>query len=109
MSEFIPMIFMMAGQQPQGEQGGSAPFYIVLLPWILIFAVFYFLLIRPQMKKQKEHKTMLSKLEKGDKVLTSGGLIGTVVGVADDVITIKFGENFKAEVNKNYVVGKVQN
>ena len=109
MSKFLPMVLLMAGPQNQGQQGNPSSFIISLLPFVLIIAVFYLLLIRPQMKKQKEHQAMLSKLEKGDKVLTSGGLVGTVVGVADDIITVRFGENFKAEVNKSYIIGKMEN
>lgn len=62
-----------------------------LLPMLLIFVIFYFLLIRPQTKRQKEQETMLKALEKGDRIVTAGGLHGTVVGVTDEVLTVEIG------------------
>ncbi|MCK5833477.1 preprotein translocase subunit YajC [bacterium] len=94
----------VTGQTDGAPQGNPI---LSFLPFILIFVVFYFLFIRPQSKKQKEHDTMINSLQKGDRVITAGGLIGSVIGVADDIITLKFGENFKAEVGKTYISGKV--
>jgi preprotein translocase subunit YajC len=68
----------------QDAAGGTAAVVMQLLPLILIFAVFYFLLIRPQQKKMKEHRTMLSALKRNDKIITAGGLVGTVTKVRDD-------------------------
>jgi len=99
------LLMMATPEAAGGEQGGST--LMVLLPWVVIFLIFYLLLIRPQAKKQKEHKAMLDSLQKGDKVITSGGLIGTIVGTNEDIVTVKFGENFKAEVGKNYITSKV--
>lgn len=62
-----------------------------LLPMLLIFAIFYFLLIRPQTKRQREHENQLKALEKGDRVVTSGGLHGQIVGLTDDVLTLEIG------------------
>lgn len=70
--------------------GQPSPFGF-LLPMVVIFAIFYFLLIRPQTKRQREHEDMLKKLEKGDRVVTSGGTHGVVVGVTDDVLTLEIG------------------
>ncbi len=90
-------------------QEGAQPVNPILsfLPFILIFVVFYFLFIRPQSKKQKEHNEMLNQLQKGDRVITTGGLIGSVVGITDDIVTLRFGENFKAEVGRSYITGKI--
>jgi preprotein translocase subunit YajC len=63
----------------------------MLVPMVAIFAIFYFLLIRPQTKRQREQEEMLKKLEKGDRVVTSGGLHGQVVGTTDDVLTLEIG------------------
>ena len=63
-----------------------------LLPMILIFVVFYFLLIRPQRKKDKEAKTMLDNLKVGDRICTIGGIYGTIVKIKDDVLTVEVGE-----------------
>jgi preprotein translocase subunit YajC len=68
----------------QDAAGGTAGVLMQLLPLILIFAVFYFLLIRPQQKKMKDHREMLQKLKRNDKVITGGGIIGTIAKVRDD-------------------------
>ena len=69
------------------------------LPLILIFAVFYFLLIRPQQRKVKQHKEMLSNLKRGDKIITSGGIIGTISKVADNrELTVEVSENVEIKI-----------
>ena len=73
------------------------------LPIIFIFAIFYFLLIRPQQKKQKEHEVMISGLKKNDEVVTNGGVHGTVLNVKDTTLTLRIDENVKIEINKNAV------
>jgi len=65
------------------QDAGAAGAMMQILPLVLIFVVFYFLLIRPQQKKAKEHKTMLAALKRGDRIITSGGIIGTVARVKD--------------------------
>lgn len=74
-----------------------------LMPLILIFIVFYFLLILPQQKKQKLHKKMLDELKEGDKVITIGGLIGEVEKIKDNIVTLKFKEDTKVEIIKNAI------
>jgi preprotein translocase subunit YajC len=72
------------------------------IPLILIFVIFYFFLIRPQQKKAKEHKTMVANLKRGDQVITSGGIIGTVERVMEnDKIEIEISENVKVEILKS--------
>jgi preprotein translocase subunit YajC len=72
------------------------------IPLILIFVIFYFFLIRPQQKKVKDHKTMVENLKRGDKVVTSGGIIGTVERVLDnDKAEIIIAENIKVEIIKS--------
>lgn len=83
---------------------GSGPSQLPLLFVILAtFAIFYFILIRPQQKKQKALKKMIEALKKGDRVMTSGGIFGTVVGIKDDIVVLKIDENVKIEVVKNAV------
>jgi len=77
-----------------------------LAPLILIFVVFYFLLIMPQQKKAKEHKQMLASIDKGDEVITSGGIHGKVVGVADQVLTLDIGEKVKIKVSREFIALK---
>lgn len=74
-----------------------------LMPIILIFIVFYFLLIRPQKKAQDEHKKMIANLKKNDEVITSGGIHGTVMNVKDHSITLKVDDNVKIEVQKTCI------
>ena len=81
---------------------GSNPL-ISLLPIILIFVIFYFLLIRPQKKAQDEHKKMVASLKKNDEVITSGGIHGTIVNVKDHTVTLKVDDNVKVEVQKGSI------
>lgn len=76
---------------------------INLLPLILIFVVFYFLLIRPQKSKEKEHLKMLTNLNKNDEVVTSSGIHGTIVNVKDKTVILRVDENVKLEIEKNAV------
>ena len=71
------------------------------IPLILIFVIFYFFLIRPQQKKVKEHKAMVENLKRGDKVVTSGGIVGTVERIIDnDKVEVEIAENVKVEIVK---------
>ena len=68
-----------------------------------MFAIFYFLLIRPQQTKQKQHQKMLESVKKGDRVLTSGGIYGSVVGVKENVVVLKIADNVKVEFAKSAI------
>jgi preprotein translocase subunit YajC len=84
-------------------QAQAANPLINLLPLLLIFVVFYFLLIRPQKSKEKEHENMLKGLNKNDDVVTSSGIHGTIVNVKDKTITLRVDDNVKIELEKNCV------
>ncbi|HOE16196.1 MAG TPA: preprotein translocase subunit YajC [Syntrophorhabdaceae bacterium] len=90
------------GSQPAGGQGGANQ-WMSFLPLILLFVVFYFLLIRPQQKRAKQQKTFIENLKKGDKIITSSGLYGTITGITDDAITIEIAEKVRVKVAKNAV------
>jgi preprotein translocase subunit YajC len=92
----------MTGLQGGGASQGVSGF-IPLIPFVLLFVVFYFLLIRPQQKKQKELQNMLMNLKKGDKVVTVGGVVGAIVDVKDDKLILKIADNVKIEVVRSYV------
>jgi len=78
-----------------------------ILMMLVMFAIFYFILIRPQAKKQKEHQAMLGRLGKGDEVITRGGVIGKITGVSDDnVLVIELQEKVRVRVPRAYVEGK---
>lgn len=79
-----------------------------IIMMLLMFGVFYFILIRPQVKKQRQHQDMLSKLEKGDMVITNGGLIGKISGITDTVLTLELQEKVRVRVMRSSVQGKYQ-
>jgi preprotein translocase subunit YajC len=93
------------GTQPGGG-GGSQ--WMSFLPIILIFAIFYFLLIRPQQKRAKDHRALLSSLKVGDQVLTSGGIYGRVTGLRDDVITLEISDKVRVKVGRGHIAGVVK-
>jgi len=74
-----------------------------LLPLILIFVIFYFLIIRPQKSKEKEHQKMLNELKKNDEVVTTSGIHGTIVNLKDKTLILRVDENVKIEIEKNCV------
>lgn len=76
---------------------------INLFPLILIFVIFYFLLIRPQKTREKEHQEILAKLNKNDEVVTSSGIHGTIVNLKDKTVTLRVDENVKIEIEKNCI------
>jgi len=83
----------------QAAGGGEPSFLVSLLPLILIFIVFWFLLIRPQQKRMREHKEMVQATKKGDKIITSGGLYGTVARVIDDnALEVEIAQNVKVKL-----------
>ena len=90
-----------AGQAaPGGLFGGGL---LGMLPMIAIIGVMYFLMIRPQMKRAKEHKAMLEKLSRGDEVLTNGGVAGTVTDLGDNFITVEIADNVRIRVQKGAI------
>ncbi|GKU75694.1 preprotein translocase subunit YajC [Paenibacillus sp. L3-i20] len=82
---------------------GAAGIFNMIWPFILMFAVFYFLLIRPQQKKQKQRTAMLNQIKKGDKITTIGGLHGTVVELADDTVVIRVNDTTKMTFERSAV------
>jgi preprotein translocase subunit YajC len=84
----------------QGSMIGS------FLPLIILFAIFYFLIIRPQQKQQKTHREMLDSLKKGDKVITTGGLMAEVVKVEENFIKIKLNEDTIVKLDRSFVARK---
>lgn len=97
MFQLANFVFLMGGSP---EQGG----YINLIFIALVFAVFYFFIIRPQSKKQKEIKEKVAAMKKGDKVVTSGGMMGQVSSVEDDSLLVEIDNGVKARFTKNSVV-----
>ncbi len=87
---------------PQSAEGQPNPL-IQFAPFILIFVVFYFLLIAPARKKQKAHAAMVDGLKGGDRVITNGGIHGTVVGVTDQIVQLRIADQVKIDISKTAV------
>jgi preprotein translocase subunit YajC len=98
------LIFAMSGG---GAEGGGNPL-TMFVPIIMVFIVFYLLLIRPQQKKQKAHQQLLSELSKGDKVVTNGGMYGTISDTKDHVVILKIAENVKVEIVKSAIATVIE-
>jgi preprotein translocase subunit YajC len=88
-----------------GGAGGQGGGFSAFVPLILMFAIFYFLLIRPQQKKAKQHKMLLSSIKKGDKIVSSGGLHGTVTGLTEEVVTVEIAPKVRVKVSRGSVAG----
>ena len=89
-----------AGGAAPGGASGIASF----VPLILIFVVFYFLLIRPQQRKAKEHQQFLGSLKKGERVVTNGGIHGRITGLTDVIVTLEIAEGIKIKVNRSSIL-----
>ncbi len=87
--------------------GGMAEGFLGLAPLILLFVVFYFLLIRPQQKRQKEHKEMVAALEKGDEIVTNGGLLAKVIKVGDHFVVVEAAKGVELRVQRQSVASIV--
>jgi len=87
----------------QASPGGGGQLATTFITFGLVFLIFYFLIIRPQNKKQKEARQMLANLKKGDRVVTIGGIRGTIQAVKDDAVVLKVDDNTKIEFNKTAV------
>jgi len=98
----VGLAFAM-GTPPGGAAGGGQSALTSMIPLVIMFAIFYFLLIRPQQKKAKEHKALLESLKKGDQVITAGGMHGKVTAVDDTVVTLEVANNVNIKFNKGHV------
>ncbi len=97
-------LFLVPLALAEGEAAGSPGQGIMgFLPLIAIFVIFYFLLIRPQQKKSKEHKEMLSRVAKDDTIVTTGGLYGKVTGVSEDFVTVEIAPNVRVKILKSHI------
>ena len=92
------------GSLPQSGSG-PASILIQMAPIVLVLGIFFFLVIRPQQRDRRKREQMLQNLKKGDRVVTSGGLIGTVVGVTDRKVTLKLGDSVRVECLRSAVTG----
>ena len=109
MMQYVPIAMAPGGgeggggmgcQQGEGGKGGLGG---MLIPLILMFGVFYFLLIRPQQKRQKAQRALVSELQKGDKVVTSGGIHGVITNMKEQTVIVKVGDNVKLEITRGNI------
>ncbi len=97
--ELLDFFIASAYAQDATPQGGLMSF----LPLIIIFVIFYFLLIRPQMKRAKEHKNLVAGLGVGDEVVTNGGLLGKITKVGESFVTVELGENMQIKIQRHAI------
>ncbi len=97
------MSFFISDAMAQTAPAGQVGLLGQILPLVGLFVIFYFLLIRPQQKKAKEHRGMVESLQKGDEIVTTGGLVGKVIDVSDDFLTCKLAENVEVKVQRHAV------
>lgn len=93
------------GQSGQASQGGG---FAAFVPIILMFVIFYFLLIRPQQKKAKSHQEMINNLKKGDRVITSGGIHGTITSLDETTATVEIADKVRVKVTRGSIAGLSQ-
>lgn len=99
---------ILLGGQPSGQDSGGSGFFMLI--WFgLMFALMYFMLIRPQRKKQKEHQRLIAELKKGDKVITNGGMFGVIFAIDEERnrVVLKTGDDVRLEFLRSSIAGKV--
>ena len=94
--------------QGGGAGGEGAAGFTGFIPLILMFVIFYFLLIRPQQKRNKEHKEMISNLKKGDRIVTTGGIYGRITGLDESTLTVEIADKVRVKVARGNVGARVQ-
>jgi len=97
-----PMLMIMQAA-PAGQPSGTAAFMIQMFPLLAIFVIFYFLMIRPQQRRVKEHQARISAVKKGDEVVTGGGIRGKVTKVSDDEAEVEIAQGVKVRVVKSTI------
>lgn len=92
-----------AQETPAPAGPGPGGLFATFIPFILIFVLFYLLLILPQQRRQKKHRAMLEALKKGDKVVTNSGILGTVMNISKDIITLQVADNVKIRIKRDHI------
>ena len=94
---------ILIAMAPQGGDGGGGSLVSTIIMFGAIFAIFYFMIIRPQQKRAKEREKLLSNIEKGDKIVTSGGVHATIVGIEEKTVLIEIAPNVKVKVERSAI------
>lgn len=98
----------IAYAQAAAPAGPKPTLFETLLPFIFVFVIFYFLMIRPQQKRAQQQQTLLANLKRGDSVLTSGGILGTIEGLTDKFVTLQISDDVKIRILRTQIAGPVQ-
>ncbi len=96
-------VYAAAGAPGAPEGGGTITSFV--LPMVFMVVIFYFLLIRPQQKKAKEHKALLDNLKRGDRIITSGGIIGNIIDIDDQIVTLEVADKVRIDLGRPYIAG----
>lgn len=101
----IPLVWtsLILLASPAWAQANQPSGFEMMLPFIIILAIFYFLIIRPQAKRQREHQKFLSELKRGDSVITSSGILGTIEGLTDQYVTLEIADDVKVKMLRSQV------
>lgn len=91
------------GAPAGGQAAGGQSALMNLVPLVFMFAIFYFLLIRPQQKKAKEHRALLDSLKKGDQVVTAGGMHGKVTALDESIVTLEIAQGVNVKINRGFI------
>ena len=94
-----------SGGPGRRQSPGAALCGSFVLPMVFMVVIFYFLLIRPQQKKAKEHKALLDNLKKGDRIITSGGIIGTIINIDDQIVNVEIADKVRIDMGRPYIAG----
>ena len=98
-----PISMLMLQAAPAGQGGGSAELLMGIVPWLLIFVIFYWLLIRPQQRRAKEHQATIAGIKKGDEVITGGGIRGKVTKVTEEDAEVEVAQGVRIRVIKSTI------
>jgi preprotein translocase subunit YajC len=99
------MVDMAFAQGAAGAAEGGSAMMSFVVPMIFMVVIFYFLLIRPQQKKAKEHKALLDNLKRGDRIITSGGIIGNIVNIDDQIVSVEIADKVRIDMGRPYIAG----
>ena len=102
-----PILMSMIQAAPGGGAGGASGILIGILPWVLIFAIFYLLMIRPQQQRVKQHQAEIAAVKKGDEVITGGGIRGRVTKVSDEDAEVEIAQGVRIRVIKSTITAVV--
>lgn len=98
-----PILMSMVQTAPAGQSGGTAQLVMGILPWLLIFVIFYLLMIRPQQRRVKAHQAAIAAVKKGDQVITGGGIRGRVTKVTEEDAEVEIAQGVKVKVIKSTI------